>query len=136
LAPDFYYGQAGTALVCFHDAFEAAARAEHPRNVFHPLDPEASKNLLYQEHVDLMHYVSSLSEPRSSLLDSGSTINTVGKVNILQEYSTPFPSSTRMLSATGRILRPVGQCHLRQIGGPVTFHPGKYYHHYFSGGNL
>jgi hypothetical protein len=113
-APDVYYGQAGTALLCFRDAIDTVAHAEHPRRAFHHPDPEARMYLLYQEYVAPTHSVSSLDTPWNCLVEYVSTINTVGKANILQDYAAPSPSSIRMRSATGQIVRPVGQ-------GKLTF---------------
>jgi hypothetical protein len=55
--PTAYYGQVGTALVCFHDSPESSAHSENLRHVFHPPAPEASNFLLFQEDDIAAHSV-------------------------------------------------------------------------------
>jgi hypothetical protein len=52
--------------------------------------------------------------------DSGSTLNTMGDATILHDYATPSSSPIKMCSATGHIVRPIGQGNL-----PFSFNNGK-----------
>jgi hypothetical protein len=118
--PTVYYGQAGTALICFHDSPESSAHTENPRHVFHPPAPEASTFLLFQKDDISAHSVSQVATAPRCLVDSGSTLNTVGDASVLHDYATPSSSPIKMRSATGKIARPVGQGNL-----PFSFNNGK-----------
>jgi hypothetical protein len=110
--PTAYYGQAGTALICFHDSPESSAHSESPHHVFHPPAPEASTFLLFQEDDTAAHSLSQVATAPRCLVDSGSTLNTVGDASALHDYDTPPSSPIKMCSATGQIVRPVGQGNL------------------------
>jgi hypothetical protein len=119
--PTTYYGQAGTALICFHDSPESSAHSENPHHVFHPPAPEASTFLLFKENDTAAHSVSQVATSPRCLVDSVSTLNTVGDASVLRDYDTPSSSPIKMRSATGQIVRPVGQGNL-----PFSFNTGKF----------
>jgi hypothetical protein len=75
---------------------------------------------VYQEDNTAPHYVSQIATGHQCLIDSGSTLNTVGGATILEDYANPYSSHIKMRSATGQIVRPVGQGNL-----PFSFNSDK-----------
>jgi hypothetical protein len=108
-APHLYHGQTGTAVVTFHDHTDVAGHPEPVATSFTVDRPEASMFLLFQEHDDASHAVMAISTLKSVLVESGSTLNTVGDSSLLHDYASPSPSPIKMRSATGHIVRPSGQ---------------------------
>jgi hypothetical protein len=53
-----YYGQVGTALICFGDLPTSSDHSENPCLALRPPDPEASIFILYQEEDIAPHLVS------------------------------------------------------------------------------
>jgi hypothetical protein len=117
--PEAYYGQAGTALLCFHDSPTSSVHLEDPRHVISPPNPEATTFLVYQDDYTASNSVSQVATGHQCLIDSGSTLNTVDDATILEDYATPSSSNIKMRSATGQIVRPAGQGNL-----PFYFNSG------------
>jgi hypothetical protein len=57
--------------------------------------------------------VSQVATALRCLVDLGSALDTVGDASVLHDYDTPSSSPIKMRSATGQIVRPVGQGNLR-----------------------
>jgi hypothetical protein len=108
-APHMYHGQTGTAMVTFHDHTNAAGPPERVATPFTVSPSGAPMFLLYQEPETADHAVTAVSAMQSVLVDSGSTLNTIGDSSLLLNYESPSPSPIKMRSATGHIVRPRGQ---------------------------
>jgi hypothetical protein len=119
-APHMYHGQTGTAVVTFHDHTDVAGHPEPVATSFTIDHPAAPMFLLFREHDDASHAVTAVSTLKSVLVDSGSTLNTVGDSSLLRDYALPSPSPIKMRSATGHIFRPSGQGTL-----PFKFNDGQ-----------
>jgi hypothetical protein len=65
--------------------------------------------ILYQDPDPSEHYVSQLRSGQDLLVDSGSTITTVGTAHTLFDYVTPSKTGITMRSATGQIVKPKGE---------------------------
>jgi hypothetical protein len=142
--PEAYYGQAGTPLVSFHDSPTSSAHLEDPRHVISPTNPEATTFLVYQEDYTSSHYVSQVATGHQCLIDSGSTLNTVGDATILEDYATPSSSNIKMRSATGKIFKPgwtgkfavLFQQRPRYFGCPESPHTGHRHKNYVTSRNM
>jgi hypothetical protein len=108
-APHMYHGQTGTAVVTFHDHTDVAGPPEPVATPFTVSPSGAPMFLLYQEPETADHAVTVVSAMQSVIVDSGSTLNTVGDPSLLRNYESPSPSPIKMCSATGHIICPRGQ---------------------------
>jgi hypothetical protein len=82
-----YFGQTGFTMVSFRDHTDFSGPPEPAATsfAFPPMGDYVS--LLYQEDEDFDHYVTAISTSKSLLVDSVSTLNTVGDSSLLQDYT-------------------------------------------------
>jgi hypothetical protein len=107
--PHMYHGQTGTAVVTFHDHTDVAGPPEPVATPFTVSPSGAPMFLLYQELETADRAVTAVSAMHAVLVDSRSTLNTVGDSSLLRNYETASPSPIKMRSAKGHIVRPRGQ---------------------------
>jgi hypothetical protein len=108
-APHMYHGQTGTAVVTFHEHTYVAGPTEPVATPFTVSPSGAPMFLLYQEPETADHAVTAVSAMQSVLVDSGSTVNTVGGSSLLRNFESPSPSPIKMRSAADHIVRHRGQ---------------------------
>jgi hypothetical protein len=104
-----YHGQTGMAVVTFHEHTHVSGPSEPVATPFAVSPPGASVFLLYQEPDDADHTVMAVSAMQTVLVDSDSTLNTVGDSTLLRDYELPPPSPIKKRLATGHIVQPRGQ---------------------------
>jgi hypothetical protein len=107
--PDMTYGQIGDSVVTFQHRPWFPSSSEPPAATF-LMDTRAHHQcILYQESDPSEHYVYQLRSGLDLLVDSGSTITTVGNAHTLSDYVTPSKTGIAMRSATGQIFKPKGE---------------------------
>jgi hypothetical protein len=114
LAENVSHGHSGSAIVSFQDRSWFPSSQESPAQVFKLVESHAPQCVLFQEYTPHKHQVHSMHPHHALLVDSGSTIMTVGRSDMLSSYVSPSPSGISMRSATGQIVRPEGE-------GRITF---------------
>jgi hypothetical protein len=108
-AENVLHGHSGSAVVSFQDRSWFPSSQEPPAQVFKLVETHAPQCVLFQEYTPHEHQVHSMHPHHTLLVDSGSTITTVGRSDMLSSYVSPSPSGISMRSATGQIVRPEGE---------------------------
>jgi hypothetical protein len=107
--PDMTYGQIGDSVVTFQHRPWFPSSSEPPAATFLMDTSSHHQCILYQEPDHSEHSVSQLRSVQDLLVDSGSTITTVGTAHALSDYVTPSKNGIAMRSATGQIVKPKGE---------------------------
>jgi hypothetical protein len=107
--PDMTYGQTGDSIVTFQHRPWFPSSSEPPAATFMMDTSSHHQCILYQEPDPLEHSVSQVRSGQELLVDSGSTITTVGTAHALSDYFTPSKNGIAMRSATGQIVKPKGE---------------------------
>jgi hypothetical protein len=102
-APHMYHVQTGTAVVIFHDHTDVAGPPAPVATPFTVSPSGAPIFLLYQEPDTVDHAVTAVSAMQSVLVDSGSTLNTVGDSSLLRNYESPSPSPSPIKMRSARV---------------------------------
>jgi hypothetical protein len=108
-AENVWHGHSGSSIVSFQDRSWFPSSQEPPAQVFNLVESHAPQCVLFQEDTPHEQQVHSMHPHHALLVDSGSTITTVGRSDMMSSYVSPSPSGISMRSATGQIVRPEGE---------------------------
>jgi hypothetical protein len=103
------FAHSDTALVTYRDRPWFPSSTEHTAHTFQLVDAPLDDCIHFDDDPDTAHTVSLVQSDMALLVDSGSTITTVGSRSLLSEYKAPSSSGIAMRSATGHIVRPAGE---------------------------
>jgi hypothetical protein len=103
--PDMTYGQIGDSVVTFQHRPWFPSSSEPPAATFMMDTSSHNHCILYQEPDPSEHSVSQLRSSQELLVDSGSTITTIGNAYALSDYVTPSKNGIAMRSSTGQIVK-------------------------------
>jgi hypothetical protein len=107
--PDMTHGQIGDSVVTFQHRPWFPSSSEPPAATFMMETSSHHQCIFYQKTDPSVNSVSQLRSGQELLVESDSTITTVGTAHALSDYVNPSKNGIAMRSATGQIVKPQGE---------------------------
>jgi hypothetical protein len=107
--PQLFHCKIGTALVTYKDQTWFTNTQESPAQTLLIEQAPLGPYVIYSEASSIEHSIKSVHPQLDMLVDTGSTITTMGTNDELSSYVKPSTSGIKMRSATGQIVLPAGE---------------------------
>jgi hypothetical protein len=107
--PQLFHCKIGTALVTYKDQSWCTNTQESPAQTLLIEQAPLGPCVIFSEASSIEHSVNSVHPQLDMLVDTGSTITTMGTNGELSSYVKPPTSGIKMRSATGQVVLPAGE---------------------------